>query len=319
MDDRQLALVELGRALRASHYRFITPTPRTHRRVLSRPFGGAPRLEDIFGWNRIFRAGDLPARLGLLLQAAGCLEQRDGQWRSRVRFASLPWQRGAVHGELLLAHSPFPTDQDDAVFFGPDTYRFARAIDQTLRDGFEPRRVVDVGAGGGAGGLLCAKLAPDARIVLSDVNQQALWLAQVNAALNGVAVELQQSDVLQDVVGPLDFVISNPPYLVDGQRRVYRHGGGEWGTELALRILEEGLARLAPGGRLLLYTGTPVVDGIDMFWRAAQPSLDTKAVGYRYEEIDPDVFGEELALAPYDRADRIAAVMLQVQSQETRT
>jgi hypothetical protein len=31
-------------------------------------------------------------------------------------------------------------------------------------------------------------------------------------------------------------------------------------------------------------------------------------VRFTYEEIDPDVFGEELEYSPYDRADRIAVV-----------
>jgi len=36
--------------------------------------------------------------------------------------------------------------------------------------------------------------------------------------------------------------------------------------------------------------------------------LATRNVRFDYEEIDPDVFGEELERAPYDRADRIAVV-----------
>jgi hypothetical protein len=32
----------------------------------------------------------------------------------------------------LFVHSSFPTEKSDAVFFGPDTYRFARFIDSTI-------------------------------------------------------------------------------------------------------------------------------------------------------------------------------------------
>jgi hypothetical protein len=32
-------------------------------------------------------------------------------------------------------------------------------------------------------------------------------------------------------------------------------------------------------------------------------------VRFSYEEIDPDVFGEELEHPPYDRVDRIAVVV----------
>jgi hypothetical protein len=37
-------------------------------------------------------------------------------------------------------------------------------------------------------------------------------------------------------------------------------------------------------------------------------------VRFSYEEIDPDVFGEELAYPPYDRADRIAVVAVTIEA-----
>ena len=56
---------------------------------------------------------------------------------------------------------------------------------------------------------------------------------------------------------------ANPPYLVDEDRRLYRHGGGELGITLALRIAKESMAKLVPGGCLVLYSGTPIVNGAD--------------------------------------------------------
>ena len=43
-------------------------------------------------------------------------------------------------------------------------------------------------------------------------------------------------DVLNGIDRPADIVIANPPYLVDAARRVYRHGGGEYGSALSVRI-----------------------------------------------------------------------------------
>ena len=60
------------------------------------------------------------------------------------------------------------------------------------------------------------------------------------------------------VAGSFDLIISNPPYLVDPLARVYRHGGGELGSALSVEIAVQGVDRLAPGGRLLLYTGSGV-------------------------------------------------------------
>src|SRR5205814_2619567 len=107
-------------------------------------------------------------------------------------------------------------------------------------------------------------------------------------------------------------IISIPAYLVDAGGRLYRHGGGGLGIELSLRIVEQGVDRLYPGGRLFLYTGTPVIDGRDCFLQAVRPLLDARQLSFTYEEIDPDVFGDALARAPYDCADRIAVVALTV-------
>jgi release factor glutamine methyltransferase len=103
----------------------------------------------------------------------------------------------------------------------------------------------------------------------------------------------------------------NPPYLVDPLARTYRHGGGSFGEALALRIVDEALARLAPGGRLVLYTGAAIVDGNDVLRAAAVTSCVRAGADVRYREIDPDVFGEEIAGNPaYAGVERIAAVAL---------
>ena len=106
-------------------------------------------------------------------------------------------------------------------------------------------------------------------------------------------------------------VVANPPYLVDEDQRLYRHGGGELGISLALRIAEESMAKLLPGGRLVLYSGAPIVNGTDTFFLEGLRSvLQLYASRFVYEEIDPDVFGEELDKPAYAHVDRIAAVGL---------
>ncbi len=218
--------------------------------------------------------------------------------RSRVRFSSL-------HGGLYV-HSAYPTTDALAVFFGPDTYRFCRAIG---RDARPARRVVDIGCGSGAGGLIAGKGA--ARVVLADVNDAALVCSRVNAALAGVHhAETVRSDIFASVDGQFDRIVANPPYMLDASRRVYRDGGGRFGEEISLRIVREASERLAPGGTLLLYTGTAVIEGRDTFLDAAAPMLQELGMPFRYEEIDPDVFGEELERPGYAAVDRIAAVLL---------
>lgn len=68
--------------------------------------------------------------------------------------------------------------------------------------------------------------------------------------------------------------------------------------------------RLARGGTRLLFTSVAIKSGEDPFRDEVEPIL--RATGFRtsYREVDPDVFGEELAHAAYDRTDRIALVVL---------
>ena len=318
MEAQDQALIALGEDLQAAGYRFTTLTPKSHHRVNSR-IGNelAISLEGVFGWNRPFRREDVPARMVALLEEAGELEMSEGSVRSRVRFSSL--------ADQLFVHSSYPTESADAVFFGPDTYRFTRALKQALQ-GLEltgPFTIIDIGCGSGAGGLFAAlQLLPQtqADIILSDINPKALRYARINAAINSIPnVRTVLSDVFDQINDPGNLIISNPPYLVDSSARLYRHGGGEFGFELSLRIVETSIDRLAPGGRLVLYTGTPVIGGVDKFYKALGPLLEARHCSYRYEEIDPDVFGEELESAPYDRADRIAVVVLTLEAGKEST
>jgi methylase of polypeptide subunit release factors len=302
------ALLKLGQGLKQEGYRFTTITPASHARVASRAATGRPSLTDIFGWSRPFAAEDVPENMLARMADAGVLDIAGSAFRSSVRFSTL--------GDLVFLHSAFPTEQADAVFFGPDTYRFARLIRHSLgsmqRSAAPGRfRILDIGAGSGAGGLYAASLAARflPSVALSDINPRALRFCKLNAALNSVRnVEIIESDLYANVDGLFDVILANPPFLVDPLARMYRHGGGELGFELSLRITEQGLSRLASSGRLVLYTGSTIVDGVDLFREALSSRLTGFGVEFDYEEIDPDVFGEELDHSPYDRADRIAVV-----------
>jgi SAM-dependent methyltransferase len=309
---REESLVRLGRWLQGCDYRFVTVTPATHARVNARAGAAqAGNARDVFGWSRPFDAGLLPDQVVGWLRGGGLLLQEEGGLlRSRVRFSTL--------GEQLYAHSAYPTTEADAVFFGPDSYRFAAFIEAELQR--EPlragARILDVGCGAGPGGMVAALgsefAAPE--LVLVDINPQALLHASANAVLADLdRVTLAQSDLYARAPGRFDLIVANPPYLVDPSARTYRHGGGALGGGLSERIVAEGLPRLAAGGRLLLYTGAAMVQGRDPLLAALTPLLGQDGFSWRYWELDPDVFGEELDAPAYRQAERIAAVALVVQ------
>jgi SAM-dependent methyltransferase len=297
VDAGQRALVELGRELSRLGYRFTTPTPETHRRVVSHTGGAARDLRDVFGWSLPFEEPLLPSRVRALLAESGALVREGERLRSGVRYSSL--------GDGLFVHSAYPTRESDAVFFGPDTYRYCALLESRVEGA---RRCVDVGAGCGAGGIVLVPRCES--VVLCDVNPRALRLSEVNAALAGVGSKIStvRSDVLAGVEDGFDLVVANPPYLADEMHRAYRDGGGALGADLSVRIAREALERLPRGGGLVLYTASAIVDGEDLLLRALLPHL--RGTRFDYRELDPDVFGEELDRAAYRNVERIAVVAL---------
>lgn len=296
------ALGALLSRLKALDYRFTTVTPATHARVLARPFDGPPTLRDIFGWSRPFREADLEPDLLRLLEDANALDAGPNGLRSAYRVSSL--------GDDLLLHSAFPTDGADSIFFGPDTYRFARFICACLPKLQPPESIVDMGCGSGAGGIVAAHLAPNARIRLVDLNPAALRIARINARTAGIDAEIVEASRLPDGA---DLILANPPYMIDPAGRAYRDGGGLLGGEVALAWVTDALGALRPGGSMLLYTGAAEVDGRMPLVAAVQEACSSAGGSVSIEEIDPDLFGEELDLPSYRSVERIAAIGMTVQ------
>ena len=298
------ALYELGRALQRAGYQFTTVTPATHRRVNGRDGNERARdLRGIFGWSRPFAPDAVPDGILALMRRAGVVREAEDGLCATVRASTI--------GARLYFHSAFPTRDENAVFFGPDTYRYIAALKRALDSMTPPQRAVDIGAGSGAGAIEVACRFPDCAAVGADINDYALELAAVNARLAGAAkVQTSHSDLLKDLDGGFDLVLSNPPYILDPRQLRYRHGGDMRGAGLSVAIVEAALERLNPGGTLLLYTGIAIVDGRDAFLETVRPKLDAGCGAWTYEELDPDIFGGQLDCEGYEEVERIAAVWL---------
>jgi tRNA1(Val) A37 N6-methylase TrmN6 len=125
----------------------------------------------------------------------------------------------------------------------------------------QARRVLDLGAGVGAVGLMALlRLGPAARLTSVEIQPRSLDLARRTLAINGIQrrVDLRAGDLrdprLLRGAGPFDLVAANPPYLPRGsalqsphpQRAAARlelHGDVFDYCRAAARVL-------APGGRL---------------------------------------------------------------------
>jgi release factor glutamine methyltransferase len=79
-------------------------------------------------------------------------------------------------------------------------------------------RVLDVGTGSGAVALALAHERPDLEVSGSDIDPDALELARANGERLGLAVRWLQADLLAGIPDEFDAVLSNPPYVAEGER-----------------------------------------------------------------------------------------------------
>jgi methylase of polypeptide subunit release factors len=299
-----LALLRLLITLKSVSYRFVTPTPASHARVLMRgPDGIASDMRDVFGWSRAFAPGLLPEGLLERLKTSAMVETAGELIKSRVRISSL--------GPDLFLHSAYPTEDKDAVFFGPDSYRFARLITHELarNPGRPGARLLDIGAGAGVGAIVASHCCPGVEAIMMDINPAALRFARINAVAAGVRSALHLARDLSALSGEFDIILANPPFIVDDKGRDYRDGGSQHGAEIALNMTREAVARLAPGGRFILYTGSAITaGGKDNLADQLSSLAAQRLANLQYEELDPDIFGEELEKSAYRDVERIALV-----------
>jgi release factor glutamine methyltransferase len=125
-------------------------------------------------------------------------------------------------------------------------------------------RALDLCTGSGCVAISLALAGKEARVVATDVSEEALAVARENATALGAVVDFATGDLWSAVHGPerFDVVASNPPYIPAKElaglpREVRREpcialDGGEDGLAVLRRIVEGAPARLRPGGTLCL-------------------------------------------------------------------
>ena len=132
-----------------------------------------------------------------------------------------------------------------------------------------PFRIADVGAGSGAIAIALAVARPMASVVAVDISPAALKIARQNASAHGVAarIEFVEADLLDGIAArSFDMVVSNPPYIADGERETldaevkdYEPAtalfAGPTGLEIYERLIPQAATALRPGGWLLMEIG----------------------------------------------------------------
>lgn len=104
---------------------------------------------------------------------------------------------------------------------------FLNSSDAAKPEARQSALVVDLGCGTGCIGLSIAAAVPIAKVVLVDFSLEALEVAKRNAARLGVEArcEFRHADAgdleaLQDLVGRVDLLVANPPYIDPTDERV---------------------------------------------------------------------------------------------------
>jgi release factor glutamine methyltransferase len=126
-------------------------------------------------------------------------------------------------------------------------------------------RVADVGTGSGAIAIALKKERMGDEVVAVDISAGALEVARANAGRLGLPITFLQGDLALPLVGPLDLVVSNPPYIPSGQidglpmevrsePRLALDGGPD-GLDLIRRLAHQARAVLRPLGWLGMEIG----------------------------------------------------------------
>ena len=159
-------------------------------------------------------------------------------------------------------------------------------------------RILDVGTGSGCIPVSLAKLLEAAQVESWDISEEALQVARRNCERNGVNVLLRQQDVLTAFPeGVLyDVIVSNPPYIADGEKVSMDANVLEWEPSVALfvpdadpllfyrKIGELALDMLAEGGALYFE--------INQAYGMETVSM-LKALGYGQVELRKDGWGND--------------------------
>lgn len=153
----------------------------------------------------------------------------------------------------------------------PDTETLVdAALEDIPEDSDEPVYVADIGCGTGAVGLAVAAARPQVRLYAVDLSPQALANTKANVERLGLKdrVAVLRGDLLDPIPEsrPIDWVLSNPPYIPSADidalmPEVSTHeprlalDGGPDGLDIIRRLIAQAVPRVRRGLRVELGAG----------------------------------------------------------------
>jgi len=124
-------------------------------------------------------------------------------------------------------------------------------------------RAIDLGTGSGALALALKHQRPDWAVSGLDTSSAALTVARANGTRLGLGIAWMEASWLEGVAGPFELIVSNPPYIAEGDPHLpaLRHEppqaltAGAGGLDALTTLIAQAPSRLTPGGWLLLEHG----------------------------------------------------------------
>ncbi len=160
---------------------------------------------------------------------------------------------------------------------------------------------VDVGTGSGCIAVALAVHAPTLRLYATDISAAALQVARANAERHTVAqrIAFLEGDLLTPLPEPVDLILSNPPYVAEGEwstlplsvQREPRAAllAGVEGLDAIRRLLTQAQTCLKPGGRMLVEIGERQGTAVRSLAQAAFPTA--------HIVVFPDLAGKDRLLS----------------------
>ncbi|MFQ6100647.1 MAG: peptide chain release factor N(5)-glutamine methyltransferase [Anaerolineae bacterium] len=165
----------------------------------------------------------------------------------------------------------------------------------------QPTAVVDVGTGSGCIAVSLAVHLPETVVYAIEISPAALAVARRNVERHGVAerVRLMVGDVLSPRPGPVDLIVSNPPYVPTGEcaslpASARNHeprlalDAGPDGLAVVQQLLAQAPAVLCPGGGLLIEIGADQGEVVSCLARTFFPQATVR--------VHPDLAGRDRVL-----------------------
>jgi release factor glutamine methyltransferase len=144
-----------------------------------------------------------------------------------------------------------------------------------------PLTIADIGTGSGAIAIALATYLPQAHIYAVDLSADALAVAARNVQQHRLTerITLLHGNLLAPLPGPVDLLVSNPPYTImaEVQPNVLQHEpwlaleGGPDGTAIYRRLLMQAPQYVHPGGAILFEIGAWQGEAVSELIRAAFP------------------------------------------------